>query len=237
MQKRFSTLAMIGLCLLLTAGAAGAASFKSYSSVLSGGRLIDFEGQAEGTLIENQYFGLTFGQAPLAGRPQIDVYPWLMGYGCSSGSAVLTGSTEGGYPAATIAGITVSFPSPLSQFQVFFSDTSPLGDYTVTAYDALHNILDSFTIFESEILPSGYSGDIFPSPGTTPLPGLFVGFIEANADIYSVQIGPSNYAGTLFYGDSFAIDDLRYAPAPVPGALVLLGSGLVCLAGCRRLKG
>jgi hypothetical protein len=64
--------------------------------VLSGGTLIDFEGLANGTLVDTQYAGVTFGQDAGGGRPQIDQFPWLFGYGSSSGDHVLTGSSEGG---------------------------------------------------------------------------------------------------------------------------------------------
>ncbi len=61
------------------------------------GPAIDFEGFVEGTLIDTQFAGVTFGQDD-GGRPQIDNSPFLFGYIQSSGEAVLTGSTEGGAP-------------------------------------------------------------------------------------------------------------------------------------------
>ena len=87
---------VLGLIVIFAVGTAMATPIKSYTPVLTGGTLIDFEGFSEGTLIDTQYPGVTFNQAPSAGRPQIDQYPWLFGYGASSGDHVLTGSTEGG---------------------------------------------------------------------------------------------------------------------------------------------
>jgi hypothetical protein len=210
-----------------------ATSVKSYTPFLTTGPLIDFEGFSEGTLISNQYAGVTFSQVD-GGTPMIDNYSWLYGYGCSSGSAVLTGSTTGGAPYPTVAGIVLTFGSPTSQVQSFFSDTSPLGDYVVSAYDGSHGLLESLTVAASEALPPGYSGGTFPPPGTEPLPGLYVGFTRLSADIASIQIGPSSAQG-----DAFAIDDIRFgsdATVPVPGAILLVavGTGLVGWLRSRR---
>lgn len=226
------------LTLILAVGPLWAAPIKSYSPLLTGGTLADFEGFAEGTLIDTQYPGVTFGQnggstypGNIGGRPQIDVFPWLFGYGDSSGSAVLTGSIEGGYFSPTVAGITATFSTAQSKVQAFFSDTSPLGDYAIQAFGAGNVLLESFTVLASETLPPGYSGGLFPPPGTFPLPGIFVGFDRPTADIVMIQIGPSSA-----FGDAFAIDDLRFggAKVPEPATMILLGSGLLGLWGARR---
>jgi hypothetical protein len=228
--------AMAGL-IGLSCAVSDAALTKSYTPTL-GGAPITFEGFGEGTLISSQYSGVTFGQND-GGTPMIDNYTWLYGYGCSSGSGVLTGSTTGGAPFPTVAGITVSFDSPVSAAEVFFSDTAPLGNYDISAFGAGGVLLESFLLPASEILPPGYGGGSLPAPGTFPLPGIFVGFSRPTADIVSVQIGPSQA-----YGDAFAIDDVRFESGdggvvPEPSTLLiwsLLGCLGITVGWWRRRK-
>jgi hypothetical protein len=152
---------------LALASVTHAASYISPVSLI-GGAAIDFEGQVDGTLI-GPLGGVTFSQ-PDGGRPQIDNSPFLFGYIQSSGVGVLTGSTEGGAPFPTVAGIIASFGSPVSSVEAFMSDTAPLGSYTV-------QIFGSGGLLETLNLPGG----------TAINPGAFVGFTRATADITSVQ--------------------------------------------------
>jgi hypothetical protein len=212
---------------MLTSASATAAPIQSFTSVLGGSPLADFEGFAEGTIITNQYAGVTFGQAD-GGTPMIDDFPWLFGFGASSGSGVLTGSTNGGATFPTTAGITATFDTPQSDVEIFLSDTAPLGDYTIYAFGAGNVLLESFVVSASDTLPPGYAGGVFPPPGTCAgpgtCPGVYVGFSRPSADILTFQIGPSAAAS-----DAFSVDDLRAGPAapvPEPTSLLLLGSGL-----------
>jgi len=138
MKMKF-TLSCVAL-LSLAALPCAAGSYQSYTSVLGGTPVANFDTYPDGTLISTQYPGLTFTQNggpwyPNGGQPQINVYPWLFGYGSSSGSGVLTGSTNSGAPFPTVEGIVIQFASLQSKVEVFLSDTSPLGDYPVTAFD------------------------------------------------------------------------------------------------------
>ena len=191
---------------------ADAAAFSSYSPELTGGMLINFDDLPDGTIVSSQYAGVTFSQTP-SGSPQIDTYPFLFAYGSSSGNGVLTGSTEGGNAYPTVAGIEANFATPQTSVQVFLSDTSTLGDYPITILGRGDSVLASFTVPGSDIVPPNYTGGLFPPPGTTPLPGIFVGYLGAAADVYGIQIGPSTA-----YGDAFAVDDLRYTGASVSAA-------------------
>ena len=222
----------------------GAVGFQSYSPVLTGGTVANFEGFGEFTRITTQYAGMTFSQTG-SGAPMIDNYQqnaggqgcsgaaWCFGYGADSGSGVLTGSLDGNdFP--TVAGIIVSFTSLQSTFQTFLSDTAPLGDYTITAFDDSHSVLGTVTVLLGNVLPPGYGGGVDPAPGTFPLPGLFVGFTDSLAEIRSVQIGPSSASS-----DAFSVDDVSIggsvAGVPEPATWTLLGAGLA-LVSVRRLR-
>jgi hypothetical protein len=161
----------------------------------TGDTMISFEGQPEGALISTQYesLGVTFSQ-PDGGRPQIDNDPFLFVYEANSGDGVLTGSTEGGAPFPTMAGITATFAQPTDLAGAFLSDPIPLGDYTVTARDAGGNVLETVVILGTELPTCMVDGC-----------GVWVGFERSAADISSITFGPSSA-----FGDAFAIDDLTF---------------------------
>ena len=199
--------------LLSISAASTAAPINSAATVLGGTPLTTFEGFAEGTLMQNQIAGVTFGQTPLAGRPQIDNSPFLFGYVASSGTGVLTGSLEGGYPFVTVAGLTMTFAAPVSAAEVFFSDTAPLGTYTISAFDVSNVLLESFVLGGTSI-------------------ARYVGFQYGSDQISRFVVGP----GSAF-GDAFAIDDLRVARAvPEPSSWALMAMGAAALAALRRRR-
>jgi len=213
--------------------------FQSYTPVLSGGTVASFEGFREFTVITNQYAGMTFSQTG-GGAPWIDNYnengaangcsgaAWCYGYGASSGSGVLTGSTQGGN-VVTTAGILVTFATPQSNVQAFLSDTAPLGNYTITAYGAGNTVLDTETVPESALPGPGYSDGTFPAPGTFPLPGIYVGFEDALPNIVAIQFGPSSVGL-----DAFAIDDVSFGGSvPESNSIALLCTILMILVGYR----
>jgi hypothetical protein len=212
-------MAAVILCCGL-ASQAQASVIVSATPTLTGGTLIGFDGLASGTIIQNQYAGVTFGQVD-GGTPQIDNPPYLYGYhsGLQSGTGVLTGSTNGGAEFPTIAGLTATFGSLQQDVQVFFSDTATLGSYPITVYGANGNAIESVTL---------------PDAGNVE---DYVTFEETSAKIASIQIGPSSAAY-----DAFAIDDLSFnftsaVPEPSVWAAMVFGFfGLGAMLRSARRK-
>jgi hypothetical protein len=95
------------------------------------GTVLDFEGQAEGTIITSQYAGVTFTQAG-SGSPMIDNSPFLAAYVSLSGVGVLTGSGAGGQLPAD-AGIIGTFDSGVARAGAFFGDQLVLGVWSSAA--------------------------------------------------------------------------------------------------------
>jgi len=92
---------------------------------------------------------------------------------------------------------------------------------TISLFDSSQNLLGSY----SAIGNSGYG------PGTA----LFIGGYTSSPDVYSVSLGVV---------DQFNLNDIAIgtmglketSSVPEPGSMVLLGSGLVTLAGFLRRK-
>ncbi|GGY67068.1 hypothetical protein GCM10011613_08930 [Cellvibrio zantedeschiae] len=197
---------------LLTACLSQATHASLISSATStfGGAAIDFEGQVEGTIISNQYAGsgVIFSQVD-SGTPQIDNLPFLYGYNASSGTGVLTGSTNGGAPYPTVAGLVLSLVNSGSGIEFWLGDTSPLGQYSIKAYNSSNTLLESFIVSS----------------------GSFVGFTNlATLKWVSVDSSVSN--------DAFAIDDVRIkstVSVDESSGLALIALGLLAL-GMRRFR-
>jgi hypothetical protein len=209
-------IAFIFIALLISTGYAWGAVYTSDTSLLSGGTLINFEGQSEGTLINTQYAGVTFSQLGnnVVGSfsPMIDNSPFLYGYHASSGTGVLTGSEQGGWPFPTVAPLVATFATGQQAVEFFFSDDSPLGRYTIQAFDADNNLLDQIVLSGSAI-------------------NVYVGFTELSSVIASVGVSSDKA-----YNDAYSWDDFRFSSStvPEPNTLLLIGLGMIGLAGLRK---
>lgn len=195
--------ACTGLMVALLAGAAIAAPINSTGGpTTSGGTFIDFEGQAEGTDATSLYSGMGVTFSANAGNPVIDNNPFSFAYNAGSGTGVLSIDTAP-------AGLGLQFAAAASSVEFFFSDTAPLGDYVISAFDSSSALLESFTLTLADI---GAASD------------RWLGFVRGSADISRVTVVPNEGA------DAFALDDLRFGAAgrlPEPASLGLVGLALV----------
>src|SRR5688572_2965792 len=91
--RSISHLCVPFLIVFASVGIASATPIQSAVTTVGGVPLADFEGFAEGTLIANQYAGVTFSQDD-GGTPMIDNSPFLFGYSAASGVGVLTGDRK-----------------------------------------------------------------------------------------------------------------------------------------------
>lgn len=194
--------------LFAAAACVGAQAALIQSAVTTlGGAAIEFEGFAEGTRIDTQYPGIKFGQTD-GGRPQIDNSPFLYGYGAKSGTGVLTGSTDGGATFQAVAELSIELVSPGSALEFWLSDNSPLGIFTISAYNSANVLIGSFAVSVNS----------------------FVGF-SGFSDLKRVTVDSSTT------NDAFAIDDVRFAPGstvPEPQTLALVVLALLGAAFARR---
>lgn len=226
---------LLGAILLLLAGNAQASSIlvlgPSPASPFTG-TVLNFDAQAEGTIISNQFAGVTFTQTG-GGSPMIDNSPFLFAYESLSGSGVLTGSAQGGN-VATTAGIIATFGSGMAQAGAFFSDTAPLGSYLVQALGAGNVLLESVNIAAGQLPGFADASCDSSAPFTGTGCGVFVGFIRAQADILSIQFGPSSSGFDAFAIDNFTFSATAPNAVPEPATLTLLGTGLAFAFAARR---
>jgi hypothetical protein len=112
--------------------------------------------------------------------------------------------------------MTFSFVTPIRAFGIDI-DTFAQTD---KAYQVTTNLGD--------VALSGY--DPFPTLTT----GQFVGFIsDAAISSVTIALGPNPDLNNY---NNFGLDTMRYQAVPLPPSVLLLGSGLLGLAGFRRFR-
>jgi len=184
----------------------------------AGSDTINFEQYSAYTTISNQYLasdGVSFSSSLQLVAPYYD----SIDYPPHSGSGVITNDPSDPITAAFI-GVAGSPLDGNYVYSVSFWYSSPTG-VTLTAYNAAGQVIGTAT-GGAEIATDGQI--TFTSPGCTSW--------TAACAIAYITIASGNGP------DSETVDDLSYedAATPEPGTLVLMGSGILGLAGTLRRK-
>jgi hypothetical protein len=166
---------------------------------------IDFSGLADGTFINNQYPGVVFS---LQGGPDSSGSPMTFNW---NGEAVAN-SNNSAYPTANI--LDMAFTSPVSGVSFTFDNDGSSNTATYyTAFDALHNVIDSANISAMQVF------------GLVTVTGSGIQDLQINNGV-----GPTEN----WY---FSVQKLTFSPSssvPEPASLTLFGSALIGLVAVRR---
>ncbi len=205
-------------------GTAGAYTPLANPGAFSGSATtIDFEGVAVGSDITNLYspLGVTFSAVNGTSFPRIDNNESGGGQGANGGPAdplIYTSITQDAPLMVTFSGGAVAAGG------AYYIDIAPFIGRGLF-YD-VNNILITTFILDQTVDFWGLRAD----PGDALIGSILFdssgGYPEASAQGFGADVA-----------ESYTIDNLIFeagAPVPIPGAVWLLGSGLIGLAGFRR---
>jgi hypothetical protein len=168
---------------------------------------INFEGFPDSTVLTNQYPGLTFSNAI------------ILSAGISLNEFELPPHSGSNVAFDNNAPIAIAFSASVTSFSGYFTYVEPL---TILAFDAASNQV-------AEALSALSSNDaLFGNPGSSPNEFLSVSSLKGISRV-TITADPQ--------GNSFAMDDIAYAPAvPEPHLVFLSLIGFAAIAAFRSIR-
>jgi hypothetical protein len=178
---------------------------------------LNFDDLVGNTNIKDTYYNGVFFTSPNANTVAV-----FVGNAFGAGSSSLHNSISADTGTVGMGTVKVIFPVLANYVKITGGDAGGDQDsFRLEIYDSTDNLLASAAtgIFGGNAIRSdGYYGDVA-----------------------SLQLNGNNIAYALLIptstsGAGLTFDDLTYNPVPIPGAVWLLGSGLLGLVGWRRSR-